>query len=328
MKILTIAVMIAVAASAADRKNVLVYKEPGRFGGWPANHGIWSWGNEIVVGFSAAYFKHMPLDRHQYDDTKPEEPRLVRSLDGGNTWTIEAPKSLLPPEQGGAAALLAHRVDGILLSCADSFTRWERLERRQVPFVFFDRLPVGFHGAAVALDNRTAAAEATRFLIGLGHRRIAIIAGSQKVSPGIARLEGFREATEAAHVSVPNQYVRYGEFSIDGGYQSALELIALPSPPTAILSCNNKMTLGLMRAMAEQKVSCPDAVSVIGFDDFEWSANFSPRLTSVAQPTRAMGRKAMEMLLDQINSTGQYVSPGTVMFQSELIVRDSTAPPR
>ena len=59
MKILTIAVMIAVAASAADRKNVMVYKEPGRFGGWPANHGIWSWGNEIVVGFSAAYFKHM-----------------------------------------------------------------------------------------------------------------------------------------------------------------------------------------------------------------------------------------------------------------------------
>src|SRR5664280_1633795 len=90
MKILTIAVMIAVAASAADRKNVLVYKEPGRFGGWPANHGIWSWGNEIVVGFSAAYFKHMPLDRHQYEDTKLEEPRLARSLDGGNTWTIEA----------------------------------------------------------------------------------------------------------------------------------------------------------------------------------------------------------------------------------------------
>jgi len=224
--------------------------------------------------------------------------------------------------------LLAHRVDGILLSCADSFTRWERLERRKVPVVFFDRLPVGFNGAAVALDNRAAAAAATRFLIGLGHRRIAIIAGSQRVSPGIARLEGFREATEAAHLSVRNQYARYGEFSIDGGYKSALELIALPSPPTAILSCNNKMTLGLMHAMAEQKVSCPDAVSVIGCDDFEWSANFSPRLTTVAQPTRAMGRKAMELLLDQINSTGQYVSPGTVMFQSELIVRDSTAPPR
>ncbi len=102
-KIWTMAVFVALAAGAADHKNVLVYRESGRFGGWPANHGIWSWGNEIVVGFSAAYFKHMPLDRHQYDNTKPEEPRLARSLDGGETWTIEAPRSLLPPEQGGAA---------------------------------------------------------------------------------------------------------------------------------------------------------------------------------------------------------------------------------
>lgn len=222
--------------------------------------------------------------------------------------------------------LLAHRVDGILLSCADSFTPWERLERRKVPFVFFDRLPVGFKGAAVALDNRAAAAEATRFLISLGHRRIAIIAGSQKVSPGIARLEGFHEAMDAAHLAVRDQYIRYGDFSIDSGYRSGLELIELPTPPTAILSCNNKMTLGLMRAMAEKKVPCPEAISVIGFDDFEWSANFSPRLTTVGQPTRAMGRTAMKMLLDQINN-GPSASPGTVMFQSELVVRDSTAPP-
>lgn len=84
-------------------KHQIVYKEAGRFGGWPANHGIWSWGNEIVCGFSAAWFKHMPPDRHQYDNQKPEEPRLARSLDGGNSWAIEAPKSLLPPEQGGRA---------------------------------------------------------------------------------------------------------------------------------------------------------------------------------------------------------------------------------
>ena len=82
-------------------KHVTVYEEQGRYGGWPANHGIWSWGNEIVVGFSAAYYKRQPPDRHQYDHSKPEEPRLARSVDGGETWTIEAPKSLLPPEQGG-----------------------------------------------------------------------------------------------------------------------------------------------------------------------------------------------------------------------------------
>ena len=81
--------------------NVMVYREDGRLGGWPANHGIWSWGNEILVGFSAAYHKVQPSSRHQQDHDKPEEPRLARSLDGGNTWTIEAPRNLLPPAQGG-----------------------------------------------------------------------------------------------------------------------------------------------------------------------------------------------------------------------------------
>ncbi len=83
-------------------RHIVVYKEAGRYGGWPANHGIWSWGNEIVAGFSAAYYQKKSADVHQYNSSKPEEPRLARSLDGGETWTIEAPPSLLPPEQGGA----------------------------------------------------------------------------------------------------------------------------------------------------------------------------------------------------------------------------------
>src|ERR1039458_5465249 len=99
MKILTIAVMIAVAASSADRKNVLVYKEPGRFGGWPANHGIWSWGNEIVVGFESGYFHVRKPGEHEHsiDYGRPAEHLLARSLDGGETWQIEKPLGLLPP---------------------------------------------------------------------------------------------------------------------------------------------------------------------------------------------------------------------------------------
>ena len=84
-------------------KTHIVYREIGRLGGWPANHGIWSWGDEILVGFSAAWHKERSSDRHQQDPDKPEEPRLARSLDGGATWTIEAPRDLLPPAQGGRA---------------------------------------------------------------------------------------------------------------------------------------------------------------------------------------------------------------------------------
>ncbi|MSR32943.1 MAG: hypothetical protein EXR99_15725 [Gemmataceae bacterium] len=83
--------------------HVTVYAEPGRFGGWPANHGLWAWGNEILVGFSAGFHKDLGLERHSIDREKPEEHLLARSLDGGLTWKIENPStkgSLIPSGKG------------------------------------------------------------------------------------------------------------------------------------------------------------------------------------------------------------------------------------
>lgn len=76
-------------------EHVAVYKEAGRFGGWPANHGIWSWGDEIVVGFELGYFKDNPKG-HDIDYSRPAEHVLARSLDGGKTWTLERPEDLRP----------------------------------------------------------------------------------------------------------------------------------------------------------------------------------------------------------------------------------------
>src|ERR1700742_633476 len=82
-------------------QNVIVYRETTRFAGWPANHGIWSWDNEIVVGFEAGYFRvktEAEHREHAIDYKRPEEHVLARSLDGGQTWKIEVPKTLQPPE--------------------------------------------------------------------------------------------------------------------------------------------------------------------------------------------------------------------------------------
>jgi hypothetical protein len=84
------------AASPRALKNVVVYKEPGRYAGWPANHGIWIWGTEILVGFETGYFKFNST-RHSIDWDRPAEHVLARSLDGGETWSLEKPPSLLPP---------------------------------------------------------------------------------------------------------------------------------------------------------------------------------------------------------------------------------------
>src|SRR6266508_6115392 len=82
---------MCLAQQGAGVSHAIVYKEEGRFGGWPANHGIWSWGNEILVGFSAGYFKDNGPDRHAIDHDKPEEYLLARSRDGGESWSIENP---------------------------------------------------------------------------------------------------------------------------------------------------------------------------------------------------------------------------------------------
>jgi hypothetical protein len=94
-------------------QHVIVYKAPGRFGGWPANHGIWAWGNEIVVGFSVGYYKDLGPERHHIDRDKPEEHWLARSPDGGKTWTHENPsKSGVLVPQG--TALHGIRPPGLL----------------------------------------------------------------------------------------------------------------------------------------------------------------------------------------------------------------------
>lgn len=101
-RLCTTLMLLTIGLRAADAPiHVTVYREAGRLGGWPANHGIWSWGNEILVGFSAAYHKVNEANRHQQDRSKPEEPRLARSVDGGRTWAIETNPDLLPPAQGG-----------------------------------------------------------------------------------------------------------------------------------------------------------------------------------------------------------------------------------
>ena len=230
-------------------------------------------------------------------------------------------------ERTNLQTLWARRVDGVLLGPTESNIATTRIGR-STPLVFFDRIWPGFKGSAVVIDNLKAASDATRHLIGLGHRRLAIITGRLSLSNGQDRLEGFRQALQQAGLPLHEQFLQRGDFGLQSGYTCGLKLLQLPVPPTAIFCCNNQMTLGLMRAMGTLGIRCPDGVSVLGFDDFEWSANFSPRLTTVAQPALEMGKQAVQMLLRKIQSLkeGSKDEENEVMeLKAELRLRDSTA---
>ncbi len=251
-----------------------------------------------------------------------------------NSLSIVLCNSNEDPEQERSLlrTLVSRRVDGILLASANSSVAEYRLSLQRSPIICFDRVPSGFKGGAVIVDNVAAAYEATRHLIELGHQRIAIITGSLKVSTGFERLEGFRKALQEAHLPLRAEYLQRGDFSFgsESGYRLGLELLRLPVPPTAIFSCNNRITLGLMRAVSELGVRCPERVSVVGFDDFDWSVLFSPKLTTVVQPSYEIGHRAVQMLLRRIQSQNTAVQDGDetlVVLKAQLCVRESTAAP-
>ena len=206
------------------------------------------------------------------------------------------------------SVLFSRRVDGILLASADAqaASHWPR--GRDLPLVLMDRVFPGLDASAVVIDNAHAAYEATRHLISIGHKRIAIITGPLDRSTGAERMEGFRKAMQEAGYPILQEYILNGGFRLQGGYRCGRQLLTLAVPPTAIFSSNYDMTLGVMRALAELRVPCPQKVSILGFDDFvmgddgfSWATVFSPPLTVVAQPSHAIGKMAMESLLQAID---------------------------
>ena len=97
-----------------------------------------------------------------------------------------------------------------------------------------------------------------------------------------------------------DEYLRSGDLTIESGYQAGLDLLRRPEPPTAIIPSNNRMLLGVMRALNELRVRCPQEVSLVGFDDFPWTQHLTPPLTVLGQPAHEIGKKAFEMLLSKI----------------------------
>lgn len=226
-------------------------------------------------------------------------------------------------------ALYAQRVDGILLAPSDSYAAREILLRKYAPIVYVDCVPIKADVPCVVTDNFDAAYKATRYLIGLGHQRIAIISGRVVHSTIIDRVDGYRKAMQEANLPIRQEYMTQGNSRIDSGYHFGLMLMNSPEPPTAIFTLNNRMTLGILQAIRELKVPCPERVSILSFDDSDWAAVSNPALTAIQQPTYEMGKRAMQLLVESMNSTGNGSEPGPqqILLKSTLQIRESTAPP-
>jgi DNA-binding LacI/PurR family transcriptional regulator len=233
-------------------------------------------------------------------------------------------------EQRHLDVLFSHRVEAVLIACCDSSMAYERPIMKRFPIVFFDRVPTAFRGSSVTTDNIAGAHMATRHLIECGHQEIAIIAGNLNRSTHAHRFEGFRKAMQESRLAIRKEYCGTEGLDAEAAYNFTLDRLRGPEPPTAIFCTSNKLLRGCVGALQQLHMRYPDDISIIGFDDFAWNETFHPAITTVAQPTREMGREAMELLLNKIagRREGRDVAERAIVLQPELHVRNSTAPPR
>jgi LacI family transcriptional regulator len=241
---------------------------------------------------------------------------------------------------------LGKRVDGIVIGSATG-SAWITQTRVALPIVLvnwdaaldpdmmaaaiadpIDRVLAAVHTltatapvAHVCTDDVDGAAEATRHLIALGHRRIAF-AGLRPVRPSILRLLGVRSAL--ADVGLEPAQVVDSAASLEGGLAAGRAILATTPRVTAVVAFDDMVALGVMRAAHAAGLRVPDELSVVGFDDVPVSAFVEPPLTTIGQDAAALGRLAVEVV---VSGSDGVASDAMTVVRAHLVARQSTAPP-
>ncbi|HZF92117.1 LacI family DNA-binding transcriptional regulator [Streptomyces sp.] len=200
------------------------------------------------------------------------------------------------------------RVDGMIVApSADPRELVAYLRRHNVPAVLLDRVLDDRAEGAQRFDQVCAesAEPMTRLvthLAGLGHRRIGLVAGRPGLSTTSERITGYRHGLAAAGLPFEERLLLHGDSETAGGERATAALMSLAAPPTALVTGNNAMTIGALRALRERGRTVPGDLALACFDDFAWADLFSPRLTAIAQPSRELGATAVRVLLERLDA--------------------------
>ncbi len=233
----------------------------------------------------------------------------------------------LTPGHGWLESVIARRPLGVIAVFSDlSATQLAKLRARDIPVVVVD--PVGEPGTetpSIGATNWNGGLTATRHLLELGHTRIAMIGGPERVLCSRARVDGYRAALETAGLTVDPDLVRYGDFHVESGFKQATVLLSRPDRPTAIFAGSDLQALGVYEAARAAGLRVPQDLSVVGFDDLPLAEWVGPPLTTVRQPLQDMAAAGTRLAITL--ARGEKPEHRRIELATTLVVRHSTAPP-
>lgn len=228
------------------------------------------------------------------------------------------------------ATLIAAGADGILVPAplCDSRSALKQLKELDMPTVALATARPAPGVSAVRIDDYQGALTMTRYLIGLGHKRIAFIQGDPKHTPAQLRYQAFQDAMAEAGLPVPAERVAEGLFTYRSGLEAARQLLAARKRPSAIFASNDDMAAAVIAVAHGMRLQVPEDLSVCGFDDTPVATTVWPELSTIRQPIADMARAAVTMLVDDIRQrrAGEERSVEHRLMEFTLVERGSSAP--
>jgi LacI family transcriptional regulator, galactose operon repressor len=226
-------------------------------------------------------------------------------------------------EVAALRTLLAHRVDGLLVSTIGiERERFDSLvTRRGAPCVFFDSGVDGAGDGTVLLDNADGIELLVDHLVAHGHRRVGLLTGSVRETSGVERLRAFHTAMRRHGLETPDAHIAGGRWSVENGRGATRRILSTAGPPTAIISSSVELALGALQACRELAIRIPNELALATFDDAYFAELLDPPLTAVAYDPSDVGAHAASLLVEAIRDEG--VQPRRVTIPVNLVTRRS-----
>jgi LacI family transcriptional regulator len=230
-------------------------------------------------------------------------------------------------ERENVETLLNAQVEGILVSISRTtreFKHFEKIRRRDIPLVFFDRILEGHDVNAVVLDDRVGGYRATKHLLEQGYRRIAHFTGPQNLNIYKLRRQGYEDALREFNLPIDEELIIFGNMKMEDGSAGMMQLLALPERPDAVFSGSDFSAAGALQVLHERGLRVPEDIGLVGFSNELFSRLMVPMLTSIDQHCELMGRAATRLLLQIMEEQSQQSAPQHIVLQPDLFVRASS----
>jgi len=262
------------------------------------------------------------------DITNPFFAQLARKVEevtwkDGYTLILANTDEDLEHEYAVVRVMQEKRVDGLIVIPASSTPapHLKELTDQGIALVLADRKNHACQVDVVMVDNEDGAYKAVSHLTSLGYQRIGMVLDNPEISTNVERMVGYRKALIDVGLKIDEELIKSCQYTKQSAYKLVCKLLSNPSPPDALFTANNFMTIGAFKAIRELGLKIPDDIALVGFDDLDWDGLHDTILTAVSQPVHDIGKLAAQRLLARI--AGDDSPAQEIRLKTQFVIRRS-----